>query len=219
MLVRRYNLYSCECPVPCVSKAMDLYLRELMMVAAAYALGCVSTGYYLVRLRQRDDIRSTSSGSTGAWNVGRLLGRRAYVITVTGDTAKGAVAVARYLGLEPWAVIAVGFAVVCGHVWPVQPACRGGKGLATTMGAVVVLNYWLVIAAFVIAGLAWLAFRHATASALIAVTLVPIVAAVSGQTHIVVLALVLLATVIVFTHRANLQALRGRRPLDPGEDA
>ena len=183
------------------------------MIVSAYTFGCMSTGYYLVRLRRDDDVRRLGSGNVGARNVGRVLGVRALAITLIGDTAKGAipVALARLLGLEPWAVLAVGFAVVIGHVWPAQLGFRGGKGLATTMGVVIALDFTLVLAAFVIAGIAWLVSRNVTASGLIGATLTPVVAVLTRHPQINVIALVIFAAMIIFNHRVNLQAMIAKR--------
>ena len=183
------------------------------MIVSAYTFGCMSTGYYLVRLRRGDDVRRLGSGNVGARNVGRVFGVQALAITLIGDTAKGAIPIglARLLGLEPWVVLAVGFAVVIGHVWPAQLGFRGGKGLATTMGAVIALDFTLVLAAFIIAGIAWLVSRNVTASGLIGATLTPLVAVLTGHPQINVIALVIFAAMIIFNHRVNLQAMFSKR--------
>ena len=140
---------------------METYAIEIALIAAAYAIGCLSTGYYLVRLRSGADVRSMGSGNIGARNVGRVVGKWGFAVTLAGDTAKGAapVAAALLLDMEPWVLIAVLLAVVAGHLWPAQLGFRGGKGLATTMGAVLVLDFMLVLAAFAVAGIAWLITR------------------------------------------------------------
>ena len=183
------------------------------MIVSAYTFGCISTGYYLVRLRRGDDVRRLGSGNVGARNVGRVLGVRALAITLIGDTAKGAipVALARLLGFESWAVLAVGFAVVIGHVWPAQLGFRGGKGLATTMGVVLALDFTIVLAAFVIAGVAWLVSRNVTASGLIGAMLTPLVAVLTRHPQINVIALAIFAAMIIFNHRVNLQAMIAKR--------
>ena len=200
---------------------METYAREIALIAAAYALGCVSTGYYLVRLRSGDDVRRLGSGSTGARNVGRVLGKRAFAITLAGDMAKGAlpVAAAKLLNMEPWAVIAVVLAVVAGHLWPAQLGLQGGKGLVTTTGAILVLDFRLVLAAFAVVGIAWLFSRNATGGGLAGVALLPIVALVAGHTPLTGAALVILATVIFFAHRSNLRAIFAGIRTPSGEEA
>ena len=200
---------------------MEIYAREIALIAAAYALGCVSTGYYLVRLRSGADVRQMGSGNAGARNVGRVLGKWALAVTLAGDAAKGAVPVAAalLLGVEPWGVMAVLFAAVAGHMWPAQMGFRGGKGLATTMGAVLVLDYRLVLAAFVVAGIAWLISRNATGSGLAAVVLAPIAALVAGHDTFTAAALAVLAAALMLAHRANLQAMFQRARAPSGEGA
>ena len=200
---------------------METYAREIALIAAAYALGCLSTGYYLVRLRNGADVRGMGSGNIGARNVGRVIGKWGLAVTLAGDTAKGAVpvAAARLLDMEPWAIMAVLLAAVAGHLWPAQLGFRGGKGLATTMGAVLVLDYRLVLAAFVMAGLAWLASKNATGSGLAAVALAPIAALVAGHDTVTAGALAVLATAIMVAHRTNLQAMFQGIRTPSGEEA
>jgi len=106
----------------------------------AYSLGCLTTGYYLVRTRTGQDLRALGSGSVGARNVGRLLGWRGFVLTVLGDFCKGALAVwaARHFTTDDRLVLLAMLAVVAGHVWPAQLHFQGGKGMATTLGALLV---------------------------------------------------------------------------------
>ncbi len=98
-------------------------LHTLACLAGAYALGCVGTGYYLVRAQTGRDLRKVGSGSIGARNVGRVLGRSGFCVTLLADFAKGALA------------------VTVGHVWPVPLGFRGGKGVATSLGGLLVYDW------------------------------------------------------------------------------
>ena len=200
---------------------METYAREIALIAAAYALGCLSTGYYLVRLRSGADVRQLGSGNIGARNVGRVLGKGALAITLLGDTAKGAIPVAAgvMLDMEAWVVMAALLAVVAGHLWPAQLGFRGGKGLATTMGAMLVLDYRLLLVALAVAGIAWLVSRNATGSGLTAVALTPITALIAGHEAPTAGALAVLAAVIMFAHRTNLQAMFQGAKTPSGEGA
>ena len=200
---------------------MEVYAREIALIAAAYALGCLSTGYYLVRVRSGADVRQMGSGNVGARNVGRVLGKRALAITLLGDTVKGAipVAAALMLDMEPWAVMAAFVAVVAGHLWPAQLGFKGGKGLATTMGAMLVLDYRVLLAAFAVAGIGWLVSRNATGGGLAAVVLSPIAALVAGHDPVTAGTLAILAAVILFAHRTNLRAMFQGARTPAGEEA
>lgn len=119
---------------------MRILRIDLIAVGVAYFLGCVQTGYYLVRASTGQDLRRMGSGGTGARNAGRVLGRKGFVLTLFGDAGKGALAVALagWLGASPWAAAAALVAVTVGHVWPVQLRFSGGRGIAVGLGALVV---------------------------------------------------------------------------------
>ena len=179
------------------------------MVLLAYAQGSISTGYYLLRLRTGQDIRRLGSGTAGSRNVARTVGLAAAAMTLAGDAAKGALAAgaALILGLESWAVPLVMASVVAGHIWPVQLGFRGGKGLATVMGAVLVFDYRLVMVAYVVAAITLGLTRQITVGGLVAVLLTPLIAALTGHTHTDVIGLSLLAALILFSHRENIQSI------------
>ena len=197
------------------------YLRELLLVLSAYALGSVSTGYYLVRLRTGQDIRRLGSGSAGSRNVARTMGLGASATTLAGDAAKGAIAVgaALLLGLEDWAVLFVIAAVVAGHVWPAQLGFQGGKGLATVMGAVLVMDFRLVLVAYVVVAITLGLTKRVTLGGLVAVGLTPVVAVFIGHSHAGVVGLSLLAALIFFTHRENVQSAVREAHWPSGEGA
>ncbi|MYD35953.1 MAG: glycerol-3-phosphate acyltransferase [Dehalococcoidia bacterium] len=181
----------------------------ILLLGVAYILGCVSTGYYLVRIRTGTDIRQRGSGNLGARNVGREVGSWAAAITLIGDALKGAVpvAVALYLELDSWAVMAVVMASVAGHIWPAQLGFRGGKGLATAMGAVLLIDFRLVLVALAIAVLGKLAVKSVTGGGLAGVALVPVAAIILGASVWEIGGLAILASVLLYAHRDNLRTL------------
>lgn len=111
-------------------------------IVASYALGCLNAAYYWVLLAHASDIRLAGSGNAGARNVGRVYGRRDFVIVFCLDALKAVLAVCAALWLagqdSPLPGVCA-MAVVIGHVWPLQLRGRGGKGLATAIGAVLAL--------------------------------------------------------------------------------
>lgn len=125
-------------------------MRTLLLCLVCYLLGGFCAGYYWVRLRDGRDVRETGSGSTGARNVGRLLGRGAFLATVFLDAAKGALAIALavWFGAGAWGTALALLAVVAGHVVPIQLQWRGGKGVATALGG---LLAWAIVGRFAVA--------------------------------------------------------------------
>jgi glycerol-3-phosphate acyltransferase PlsY len=188
-------------------------VQWFLLVAIAYALGSVSTGYYLIKLRTGQDIRLLGSGSTGARNVSRTLGTLGFAATLVGDASKGAIAVglATISGLDERGLIVVTVAVFAGHVWPAQLQFRGGKGLATVMGAVLVMDYWVVIVTLLVAAIALAASKRFTASGLLAVALAPVLAAATDRASSdFVIGLSALVALIFFAHRQNIASAFGR---------
>src|SRR5258705_8208298 len=133
-----------------------LYLtKAATVILGSYLLGCLATGYYLVRWRTGQNLRVLGSGSTGGTNAGRVLGRPGLIITGLVDIFKGvaAVAAARYFRLDAWAVALAAAAVVAGHVFPFQLGFHGGRGLGTALGALLLIDYPLVTVVLVLTGL------------------------------------------------------------------
>ena len=183
------------------------YTKETLMILAGYVLGCFTAGYYLVRWRTGEDIRLTGSGSVGATNVGRLLGRSGFMLTVLLDFSKGVFAVwlAGYFRLKPEPMMMTMLAVAAGHIWPMQLWFRGGKGVATSLGAILVFDY---VIALVYAGLFLALFglmRNFVLAGLLAFAITPLALFLAGFPLTSVFGLSALAVLILIAHRKNVR--------------
>jgi glycerol-3-phosphate acyltransferase PlsY len=125
-------------------------------MAIAYLIGAIPFAYLIVKWVQGIDIRTVGSGNVGATNAGRLLGFRYFLLIFALDVLKGLlptmllpVVVQRLRGLEPpqWLPVVVALATILGHNYPVYLGFRGGKGVATSLGAVSALDGWASLAA------------------------------------------------------------------------
>jgi glycerol-3-phosphate acyltransferase PlsY len=175
-------------------------VTAVLTTIAAYGLGCISTGYYVVRLTTGDDLRRHATGSTGARNVGRRLGAWAAVVTLALDVAKGALAVgiaraAAGSGAAGPALVAV----VGGHVAPPQLGFRGGRGLGPALGGMLVLDWRVAFAGLVVAGVCATATRVPTSAGLAGVVAAPAAAFALGQRGTAVAA-ALTAAIVVAAH-------------------
>ncbi|MSQ09841.1 MAG: glycerol-3-phosphate 1-O-acyltransferase [Dehalococcoidia bacterium] len=111
------------------------------VIAVAYLLGALPTGYLLGRISKGVDVRTYGSGSTGATNVMRVLGKTAAALVFVGDFGKGVLAVwaPAALGLGPLAQALAGLAMLLGHNWPVFLVFKGGRGVASGVGGLFVV--------------------------------------------------------------------------------
>ncbi len=191
--------------------------QATVCAAGAYVLGCFATGYYLVRARTGRDIREIESGNIGARNVSCVLGRTGFFLTVLGDVAKGVLAVwaaHRFTGNNLLAALAM-LAVVVGHIWPAQLFFRGGKGVATSLGALVVYDYQLVIAYVVIFAAGFALSRRTVLPGLFAYICLPLISYWLDHDGLKVVIVAFLGAMVLFAHRKNfveeIPALAARR--------
>lgn len=112
-----------------------------LIIIVSYLTGSIPTSYILGRVITGRDIRSMGDTNAGAANAWRTLGRYAGVIVFLVDAAKGAavILIAKAAGLEQIYVLAAGLAAVTGHNWPVFLGFRGGRGVSTVIGILLVL--------------------------------------------------------------------------------
>lgn len=191
--------------------AIDSSLMVLILTAAlGYLLGSVPFGVLVTKLMGLGDLRKIGSGNIGATNVLRTGNKAAALATLLLDGGKGAVAVliARCVAGEDAAQVA-GLAAFLGHLYPVWLGFKGGKGVATFLGTLLALA-WPVGAA---ACLTWfvtaLISRISSLSALVAAALAAVWAGLLGHADMIWLT-VLLATLVFWRHRENIERLLAR---------
>lgn len=176
-----------------------------LVFAGAYIAGCLTTGYYLVRLRLGTDMRETGSGSVGARNAGRILGIPGFMVTLVGDFAKGSAVVwlARHFASDERLEGLAMLAAVLGHIWPVQLGFRGGKGVATCLGALSVYDFRLTLLLVALASLFTL-FARMTPGGLLALALLPLAAHMMDRGPLEIITVSLLAMMVLVAHRRNI---------------
>lgn len=172
----------------------------------AYVLGCFATGYYLVRFLTDKDIREIGSGSVGARNVSRVLGKPGFFLTMLLDFSKGALAVwiARHFTTDDRLVALAMLSAVAGHLWPVQLRFHGGKGMATSLGALLAYDPQLAFSYAVLALCLMAAMRRTVLPSLFAMACLPLASLLLGHTHFKIALLSVLAGMVLFAHRKNL---------------
>jgi glycerol-3-phosphate acyltransferase PlsY len=198
-------------------------MTATLIILASYLLGSIPFGYLIVRAKKGDDVRTTGSGGTGATNVTRRAGKGAGVLTLALDALKGALAVtlARWL-LAPdfginWWVAACAIAVVCGHVFPVWLKFRGGKGVATGLGAFLCLAPLAVACVALVFVVVVAATRYVSLGSIVAAVLLPLFVwllyargAAGASIEPILAAACVGGALVILMHRANIgRLLRG----------
>lgn len=194
---------------------------KILFIVLSYLLGAVPTGYLAYKLSGQGDIREHGSRNTGATNVMRLKGWKLAIPVVVVDVLKGflpAFLAFRIFG-DPRLALAASFAAVVGHCYPVYIRFRGGKGVATTVGAAMAVG---LVPLFVCAAL-FLAVvgltRYVSLGSVLAVTAFPLLALAFGAGSETVLWGFAIAALILFRHRANIGRLLAGRERKLGEKA
>jgi glycerol-3-phosphate acyltransferase PlsY len=185
-------------------------LPEILMILGAYLLGAVPFGLLFGRVMGGVDVRSLGSGNIGATNVLRAAGKKAAVLTLLADAAKGVVPVLAASRLSPDTFLpaAAGFAAIVGHNFPIYLRFRGGKGVATSFGVALATSPLIgaiCLAVWLASALAW---RFSSLAALVAFAAYPVIifAARSGDRPQAMLSLFIFALIYV-RHRENIKRL------------
>ena len=121
---------------------------NLLFLFLGYLFGSFPSGYLAGKIAKGIDIRSLGSGSTGATNVLRHIGKRAAITVFLLDVFKGVISIllAKYFLLNDSWQVAVGLSTLIGHIWPVWLNWRGGKAVATGLGIFLGLSWQVGLA-------------------------------------------------------------------------
>lgn len=181
-------------------------LTEVVLICASYVLGAVNGAYYLVRIRIGRDIRTIGSGTAGARNAGRALGKWGFVAVLCWDAVKGfaVVMLAKDLGVAPGVIGAAAVAVVAGHIWPPQLRFRGGKGFATSLGSLVALGYALIVGPVLVLVPGYILVRQVSMAGLMAFASAPVFALWWRGWGIEVVTSTALVALVLFAHRGDI---------------
>ncbi len=192
----------------------SLLIPAIIATSITYIIGSISAAILICRLMGLPDPRDSGSGNPGATNVLRVGGKLPAALTLLGDALKGLIPVAvtaLLLQHEPTTAV-VALAAFLGHLYPVFFDFRGGKGVATALGAL----FGIGLSTGLLAVLSWLlvclAFRISSLAALITFTLVPLYLLSTGHNAFAVVYIVI-AGMLYYSHRENIKRiLAGTEP-------
>ena len=187
-----------------------MIVPAIIVALVSFLIGAIPFGVIVSRVFYRRDIRASGSGNIGAANALRTLGKRGAIAVLVLDALKGAAAVsiARGIGAgEPDLQLIASFAAVLGHCFSPFLRFKGGKGVATYLGALIALS-WPAAAAF---GIVWIAVMIVSSIASVA-SMIACITTIATLWYMLddaagIYGLVS-AALIIFMHRANIARLR-----------
>lgn len=187
------------------------YIIALAVILTAYLIGSISTGYLIVKAKTNQDIRTIGSGSTGATNVKRVLGKKWFFIVLLLDALKGAtpVLLAKYLTVDPYGINAVlaSIFVIIGHSKPIFLQFKGGKSVASGVGTILALN-WIVglLIAVIWATITYIS-KYVSLGSIIALGISPILMYLFKNPIGYIVYCLIAAIYIIYLHRENIVRL------------
>tara|TARA_B100000965_G_scaffold56967_1_gene43290 strand:- start:280 stop:876 length:597 start_codon:yes stop_codon:yes gene_type:complete len=192
---------------------------HLLILFFGYLFGSFPSGFLAGKIAKGIDIRTLGSGSTGATNVLRHLGKRAAIAVFLIDVFKGVISIllAKYFLLNDSWQVAVGLSALIGHIWPVWLNWKGGKAVATGLGIFLGLSWQVGLATLGIFILIITLFRMVSLASVSAAFALPFIMFLSfGNSNISIPFLVisfLAMTLVVWRHRENIsRIIRGKEP-------
>jgi glycerol-3-phosphate acyltransferase PlsY len=198
---------------------VTVWLHSLSIVVAAYLLGSIPTGYLLMRIFRKQDIRTLGSGNIGATNVLRSGAKGLGAATFLLDVLKGALAV--LLGAR---LAAIGFphlrphdsmalAALCavlGHMFPVWLGLRGGKGVATAFGVFLVLVPYAALGSLAVFAVVFALGRYVSLASILGAAAFPLFAwlvAPWAHNYLIMAIVGIVAGLILVKHQQNILRL------------
>jgi glycerol-3-phosphate acyltransferase PlsY len=185
-------------------------LNSIITIVISYLLGSISFSILFARWLRKIDIRQHGSGNAGATNTLRVLGKGPAISVFLLDIAKGSVAV--LIGLwfvdgSEWVPVACGLASIAGHNWPVYFHFKGGKGIATTVGALVVWAFVPTLIAGIIAILIIVFTRYVSLGSIIFAIFLPILFYLFDLDAAYIWGALTVAILAIARHRKNIVKL------------
>lgn len=202
---------------------MSPVVATVVFAVAAYLIGSVSFAVVVSRAMGLADPRTYGSGNPGATNVLRSGNKKAAVLTLLGDAAKGWLAVwlaqlvAPRFGVDEVGIALAVIAVFLGHLYPVFHRFAGGKGVATAAGILLALNVWLGLATLATWLIIAVFFRYSSLAALVSAVFAPFFYVLMFGFDWVAGAIALMAVLLIARHRANIAKLLAGKESRIGE--
>ena len=183
-------------------------MASILLWIFCYLLGCIPFGLLFAR-KSNIDIRNHGSGNIGATNVGRVLGKKAGLLTLAGDVSKGLAAVAiasRFLD-SPWEIAVSGLMAFIGHVYSVFLKFKGGKGVATGLGVLIFLMPLATVSSTGVFGVTLWLSGYVSVSSILAALFIPLFGIYFQSQPEFIIVSAIVALIVVHKHVGNLERI------------
>ena len=189
----------------------------IIILLISYLIGSFPSGYLYAKNLKGIDLRSVGSGSTGATNVLRNVGKWPALIVFILDVLKGVIAVkiAYYFLTANIFQVLAGLSAITGHIWPIWLKGKGGKAVATGLGIFIALSWKVGLASFGTFLLVISLTKIVSLSSITAALLLPIYMFIYIEifNHPFTIFSFIVATIVIFKHRSNInRILKGEEP-------
>ena len=181
----------------------------IILLAISYALGSLSTALIVSNIANLTDPREEGSRNAGATNMLRTAGKKIAAIVLIGDMGKGVVAtvIGIIAGQSGFTLGLVMIAVVVGHIYPVFFKFKGGKGVATALGAILASQPLIGLACLVIWIIIAFATRYASLASMLAIAAAPVIDIFTGHSGLIIPGIII-AILIAVKHKENIKRLK-----------
>ncbi len=201
-------------------------LQDVILFLAAYLIGSIPTSVWIGRRFYATDVREHGSGNAGATNTLRTLGKKAGLVVLLIDIFKGWLAVSlavlstypkgssQLIHLE----VAMAFAAIIGHIFPIYVGFKGGKGVATTMGIIIGISPIIALLCLIVFAVVLLVSHYVSLASILAVASFPFWITTVFKSHYsgfvyswLIAFSILLPMMVIIMHRKNISRLLKRQ--------
>lgn len=185
-------------------------MKLIIIALLSYLIGCFSSAYFVGKIFKRIDIRAHGSGNVGSTNAMRVMGKKLGILTFLLDFSKGIIAVLIgywILGFNGGLIASI--FVVIGHDWPVFIGFKGGKGVATTLSALAILNFPTALIAIIIGVIVAIISKYVSLGSLVFLSLIPFISTIMTKSFNkqLFITTIILALIGIYRHKENIKRI------------
>ncbi|KPU46334.1 glycerol-3-phosphate acyltransferase [Oxobacter pfennigii] len=187
---------------------------NVLAILAGYLFGCFQTSYIISKVIKKSDIRDTGSKNAGTSNMVMTFGWKLGFMTFLGDIFKIIIpmAIAKYyFNTSPMLNLLLGLGAILGHNFPFYMNFKGGKGTATTLGMLLILDYRICIAISLILVILALITNYIALASMIAIALLPLALYILKYDLNIVLISIFIPMLSVYVHRRNIKDMLSKK--------